>query len=390
MSAGRLLGAVAVAFCATSVACSPKSGSGPQAAADREALVAEVEALRDSVATLLHNDPVFQVASADSGHVMIGVHADFLEEAVRQAASVYLDTVSLHIEPNVVVEEGEPVRVRIGPVRVTVGSWKLQVTIERIEARLLAQSIDISMADSTRLALKMRVETRDGAGRANIDFEWDAGTVTSVVCRDFAVHERFDGVVASRAYDVEGAFVFRAEGGSIIAQPEWTGDRLTVSPQPTPESWERVREILARQNHIFRCGLALQPDNMERMLRELLEDGFKFSLPASILGPIPLPAAISESVALEGREYAVAVRPAGLWMTPEALWYSALVEVGEPVQKPAPPDEPGQSPTPAMDTVQDSMLTGNGGATGDGEANGPTRTSAGSRATPVPPSPSRP
>lgn len=317
----------ALASCLSAcVACGPEVDP-EQAAQVRDALIREIATLRDSVAGLLAEDPVYQATAADTGHVMIGVRTSFVEQAVRAAALVYLDTVDLHIESDVVVEEGEPVRINIGPVGVTAGSWTLRVTIERIEARLHARSIDIEVADSSRLALRMEVETRDGAGAARIDFHWDAATVTSVVCRDFEVHERFDGVVAPRVYPVEGAFVFRAEGGTIIAQPEWTGERLSVSPQPTDESWERVREILARQNHIFRCGLALQPEGMERMLRELLEKGFRFSLPESILGPIPLPAVVSETVRLDDLEYALSVRPAGLWMTPDALWYSAVVEV---------------------------------------------------------------
>ncbi len=323
-----LLGAVTMLS-----ACSPER-PGEQAsevgqASEHARLRAEVEALRERLKARLAEDSLVQRIAADTADVLIGIRTPLLQQIMAAGTRSYLGRVQLHLEPDLVIHESESVGLRLGPVMLKAGEWRVQVTIERLEAVLSADTVSLAVADSNRLDVVIPVQTRDGNGRAQIHFEWDAAVATGLICRSFEVSETFSGRVAPRRYDVRGSFVLAAEGDRIVARPHQTGPRWIVSPQPSAAAWSRVREILDRQNHIFRCGLALSPDGVERTLRELLQRGFRFRLPDSVLKPIPLPAAIREELAVGDRSLRVAVRPVGLHLTPQALWYSAAVEVGD-------------------------------------------------------------
>lgn len=320
-----VLTALTVASCSTEPAGGPGARGDP--ASDRARLGAEVEELRQRLQARLAEDSLVQRIVADTADVLIGIRTPLLQEMMAAGTRSYLGQVRLHLEPDLVIHESETVGLRLGPLMIKAGEWRVRVTIERLEGVLAAEEVSLTVGDSNRLDVVVPVRTRDGTGRARIDFEWDAAVATSLICRSFQVSETFSGRMTPRSYDVGGSFVLRAEGDGIVARPHQTGPRWVVSPEPSTAAWSRVREILDRQNHIFRCGLALSPDGVERTLRDLLQRGFRFRLPESVLKPIPLPTAIREELSVGDRSLRVAVRPVGLWLTPQALWYSAGVEV---------------------------------------------------------------
>lgn len=294
-------------------------------AAELESLRAEVRALGDSAALRVRADTAVASFQDDStSRIAVGLRVETLREIVSSAAAHYLDDVRLHLRLDVVVRAGDEVRVRVGPVNAYAGRWDLAVTVQRVDALLRAGAIDIVVGDSNRLDLTVPVHVSDATGEALIDFTWDAARLASVVCSDFAISEPFSGYVRPRTYRMRGHFVVLTEAGRMIARPVLR-DRIFVSPQPTEESWKRVREILDEQDRIFRCGLALSPERMETMLRELLTQGFRFSLPASILRPIPLPGSVLNEVEVAGRRVAVTVMPEPPRLVGGRLWLHAGV-----------------------------------------------------------------
>jgi hypothetical protein len=306
-----------------------------RADAELDALRAEVRALGDSAALRFHADTLLASApgmradtllattDVDSGgRIAVGLRVNMLQEILSSAASHYLDDVRLHLRLNAVVRAGDQVRVRIGPVNAVAGRWTLVVTVQRVDAMLRAGAIDVVVGDSNRLDLTVPVHVSDATGGALIDFKWDAARLASVVCNDFAISEPFAGYVRPRVYRMRGYFVIAAEDGYMIARPVLR-DRISVSPQPTEESWERVRQILSEQDRIFKCGLALSPDRMEAMLRELLTEGFRFRLPASILRPIRLPASLLNDIEVAGRRAAVTIMLDPPRLTHDRLWLHA-------------------------------------------------------------------
>lgn len=313
--------ALVVPLLVYATSCSrPSSRSG----GDLDTLRAEVRDLAETAAQRTGGDEVGDGDGGDASVITVGVRIETLREILSSAASHYLDEVRLHLRLNATVRAGDEVRVRVGPANVTVGRWDLAVTVQRVDALLSAGAIEIAAADANRLDLTVPVHVRGATGRALIDFNWNARRLTSAVCSDFTVREPFDAYVAAHTQRVRGHFVVTIHNGAMVARPVLR-DRIFISPRPTEQSWERVREILQAQNHIFRCGLALSPERMEQMLREQLTQGFRFALPASILRPVPLPGSVLEEVEVAGRRVAVAVEPTAPWVAGERVWLRAAV-----------------------------------------------------------------
>lgn len=322
----------AAAIAATlALACGPSGPEGVELGASSrpalDSLRAEVASARAELDRRLARDTVLRTAREYDADVVVGLATELVTRVLHTATLTYLDDVRLHIEPDVTVREGEEVRVSLGPVDVTAGRWDLRVTVERIEAVLAVDTVELTVADSARIEVAVPVRVERGSGRAVIDFAWDATTAASVVCRDFRVRETFRGTVAPYGERLEAALVLEPEGRRIVASPRYTGDRLSVSPEPTPEAWRRVREILESQNSIFRCGLAISPDDLERRLRRLLRRGFRFEFPEAVLRPVTLPTVLTEEVTIADRRFTVAVRPVELRLDPERLWYAVALEL---------------------------------------------------------------
>lgn len=288
-------------------------------------LRAEVATLRTAAAARLQPDSATEAILAEGGDIVVGLRTDVVRAVLSHAAGRYLADVRLHLRDDVIVTEEEEVKVRIGPIRPSVGSWKLALTISRIDGRMSADSLQLTFADSNRIGVVVPVRIHEGSGDAVLNFQWDAATLTSVVCGDFSVTEDLTGTVASRTVPLRGYFELVTSGDTVVAQPVVT-ERIPVSPQPTEASWARVREILNQQNHIFNCGLALSPPKMENLLRGLMTRGFRFRFPESVLRPLPVPASIVNSVAVGGRTVQVAVQPLPPRLTPEWLWLRAAID----------------------------------------------------------------
>jgi hypothetical protein len=295
--------------------------------ADDAALVqlrADVAALRDSAAVRFQADSLISTVMADTGMIAVGLRVATVRDLLSGTAARYLADVRLHLKLNEVVRDSGVVRTGIGPLRVTAGRWDLAVTIQRVEARMNATSINLVVTDSNRIDVSVPISVTPGSGEAQIDFRWDAATLTSVVCGDFEVSEKFSGYVIPRTYRMRGHFSLVTEDGTMIARPV-VHDRVPVSPQPTAESWARLRAILNEQNKIFNCGIALSPSSMERMLGDLLTRGFRFRLPTTILRPVQLPASILNQVEVGGRRADITIEADPPRLTSDWLWLTAFV-----------------------------------------------------------------
>ena len=320
---------MAAAFSASACTGPGEQEEGASVAA-LDSLRTEVGALRAEIDERLARDTLVRTVRGLEGDVVVGLSTGLVTRMLHVVTEAYLDDVRLHVDPDVVVREGDDVRVSVGPVKVRAGRWDVRVAVERIRARIAADTVLLGVSDSSRLSLTVPVRVVEGRGAATIDFTWDAVTAASVVCGDFAIRERFDGEVSPYTDTLRAELVLVAEGRRIAARPRYTGERLTVRPEPTPEAWRRVREILERQNSIFRCGLAISPDEMERLLRRLLRRGFRFEFPATVLQPVHLPTVLTGELTVEGRPFTVAVRPRTLRLDPDRLWYAADLELTGP------------------------------------------------------------
>lgn len=288
-------------------------------------LRAEVAARADSARSLFYGS-AGGAAAEDTSDVLVAIRTDLVRDLVRRASASYLRDVRLHLAPDARVDVGDEVRVKLGLFNVYAGKWRLKANIRRIETSLRVHEITLAVADSNRFETLVPVEVSRGEGEADIDFTWDSATLAGALCSDFEVHDSFAGVVEPRLYEVPGRVRFVANGTGVAAVPEFT-EQIEVRPEPTADSWAKIREMLERQNSIFKCGIAIQPEKMEGLLRGLLRNGFSFRLPPSIMKPIPLPAAVRQEVRVGEKTISVAASPSLLQLSPEWLWYGSHVSV---------------------------------------------------------------
>lgn len=321
---GRILLLVGVAGCGGSAPEPPVARDGPQAgAAGEEArLQARVAALRDSLRRRGVGDDLPPASEID-GDILIGLRTDLAREIAAWMAGTYLDRVQLHLEPDIVVRHEARVRTRVGPIAVTAGLWRVEVTIRSIRASLRAGSVRLAPLDANRIGAVVGVSSEGGYGEAEVGFRWDAAAVPSLVCEDFAVEERFSGTVPPSAYRVSGTVTLEAVAAGIQAVPDFSESPIRVSPEPTAESWARIRSILRSAES--GCG-PLDPDEVIGKLRDVFARGFEFRLPESIFRPLLLPTRIRDRIEVGDRSVDIAATPTGLRIRDDVMWYGVALE----------------------------------------------------------------
>jgi len=75
---------------------------------------------------------------------------------------------------------------------------------------------------------------------------------------------------------------------------------------------------------------------MRKILGNLLGRGFNVKIPQKVIKPVRLPAGLKQSLEIQGLKLALQVKPTGLFVAGDRLWYGADI-VLEPAQKPAKP-----------------------------------------------------
>ncbi|MCU0242003.1 MAG: hypothetical protein MUF51_06230, partial [Vicinamibacteria bacterium] len=207
------------------------------------------------------------------------------------------------------------------------GAWRLDVNIAQVGAVLRAGKPLIETLANDRLQVRLPVTIMRGQGRATVRFRWNAAGIANVVCRDFNVTRRVDGMVMTDSYTLNGDFVLRSADGSILAEPHLNPQTLRVRVRPTKATRLAVRAALSEQNSLLKCGLAMDPDDVMAKLDALLAPGFPVEVPAIALPAVRIPASFRYS--MEPRRAAaldLSIQNTALRLSPEYLWLHATIE----------------------------------------------------------------
>jgi hypothetical protein len=255
---------------------------------------------------------------------------------MQEVAARYLDRVTLELEAIEVHEKGE-VQPRTFLGKIKAGVWWVELDIHRVKGVLRAGRPRVRFAGTNRLGVQLPVTLEGGQGNATLRFTWDAKGIAGLVCRDFDVTREISGRVLSRDYELSGAFTLAAGRTHLTARPVFPDTRFRLFVDLQAESWQALREELARQDTPGRCGLGLDPDKVVARLRELVQRGFDVRLPDKLQRAVELPAAFEPSVEIEGRTVGLSVKPLALKVTPTMISYGAAVEAQAP-----PPVQPNR------------------------------------------------
>ena len=286
---------------------------------------AEHARLKREFAALAAQDPVVTDALAQGGDVILGARPALVESVFREVAARYLDAVVLDLPLEKTLHESRELEVGTFLGKVKAGTWKLDVTIHRVQGRLRARTPTVAVAPDNRLALDVPVSLEEGHGTLTAHFAWEGHSVANVVCHDFEVTRRLTGEVLSRVYPVSGGLLLSAGPQRLRADPEFPPREFRIQVDLTDKSWAEVRAAIDEQDKITKCGIALDPDDLMTKIRGRLREGFDVKLPRSLFRPVDFPASVRQEVTVEDRHVDLAVETRGLAVTPVAIWFAANV-----------------------------------------------------------------
>jgi hypothetical protein len=284
----------------------------------------ERDRLRAELSAQVARDPV--VGAPPPGQIAVGISSAFASDLVRTITTRLLDRVVLRLSGVRAHAQGD-LETKVLFRRVKAGTWHLDLTFERIRAVLRPGEPEMDFGQGSDLvAVRFPVHVEEGTADAAIRFRWDSHRLANVVCRDFAVTERVSGAAVPSRYELKGAFRITADGEAITVLPEFEDRRLRVKVRPDEETWRRLRSALEAQDSFWRCGIAMNPEDVMGRLRGLTERGFDVGLPDVLFRDIRLPATLQRSLRFEGRDVQLQIVPRQLSLEPRMLWYGADVE----------------------------------------------------------------
>jgi len=306
----------------------------PPSRAELDALRARRELLRQQLIDLVGTrENAF--AKAPKANLLIGVPTGFTNKIVQQVVTGLLGETTLTLK-NLKVHKEDRVRVSMLFGKRTVGEFVIDVDIHQVQGLLKPSAPKLSFGNN-RILLTLPVAVADGGGNATIRLQWDSkGLAANTVCGDVDVTREVTGTVKPAEYVVSGGFELATEGGAILLQPEF-GDGVVVNIKvAASEQAIKVIEDLIEDQRAG-CKSALGKIDVKQKILDIAGvKGFNVRLPAKLFRRIKLPAGIQQSLRLQGITVTVQVKPVGLVVTPERIWYGADIVAAREARASAP------------------------------------------------------
>lgn len=319
--AGLLLLALAAAA-ATVVAL--RARRGPPPGAERlAALTRERDALQDELRHLVIGSGERSLADAPASDVMIGLPTSLTRSIVEQVVTGVFGQTTLTLEGVRVRKEGD-VKARLLVSRRVLGEYLVEVKIHRVQGLLQAGAPALEFGENA-VDVTLPVRLAGGEGTADLRFRWVSRGVADVFCDDFDVTRTITGSVVPEDYDLAGRFAIAADGESIVLRPSFPDLKARIAVRPSEEAWRVVDAVI--RDRPKGCEIALGAIDVKERLAGMLGRGFDVRIPQKIFKPVRLPAGVRQSVRAHGIDLELEVKPAGVIVASDRLWYGADVSV---------------------------------------------------------------
>jgi hypothetical protein len=307
-------------------------------------LRAENARLRTRFATLLQATPALAAAPA-GGEAALGIPLPYVRSLVETIAPSWLNEARLSLGGIKLHETGElKKKTPLGEMRL--GEWRLDLDVHKIQAVLRAGRPQLSPATGGRIAVRLPITVTRGRGEATVRFSWDAAGVAKVVCRDFSLTREATGEVVPETHTVSGEFVVSSVHGAVLAEPHLLQQPWRVRVRPSAATRNAVRAALAEQDSFFKCGIAMDPEDVLRKLEQMLAQGVVVQLPALSLPALRIPAAFQYSLERGTQPIDLAVTSEDLRVSPQYIWLAVSIKASRrPAAQQAPPLAPTTAPT---------------------------------------------
>ena len=293
----------------------------PPTAAELQQLLERRDALQKRFAELIVANGEKSLAKAPRGGVMVGIPTSFTRSILEQVVTGLFSEMTLTLKNLKVHKEGE-VRVKMVVAKKTVGKYVLDVEIHEVQGILRPGKPDVVFGRN-RVSISLPVTLASGKGNADIRLQWDSkGLTANAVCGSVDVSKSVTGGVIPQDYRLAGAFKIASAGNSVTLSPDFPKElEVKILVDPSEQAWQAVDEVVKERG--AGCQKTLEKVDIKEILGNLVGKGFNVKIPQKLIKPVRLPAGIKQSLDIQGLKLALEVKPTGLLVAGDRLWYGA-------------------------------------------------------------------
>jgi hypothetical protein len=288
------------------------------------ALRAERDVLQRRLRDIVIAQGEKSLADAPKAGIMIGIPTGFTASILEQVVTGLFGETTLNLKDVRVHHEGE-VKAKLLIAKRRVGTYVLDVKIHRVQGILKPGKPALAFGRN-QVHVVLPVRLAGGQGDAEIRFQWDSkGIAASAVCGDVDVTRPVSGGVVPEDYSVRGSFAIAATGTAIELRPRFPDLAVRIFVDPSEQAWGVVDGVVKDQRK--GCEIVLTKADLKEKLGAMLGRGFNVKVPQKIFKPVRLPAGIRQSLELQGVELSLHVKPTGILVAQDRLWYGADVSL---------------------------------------------------------------
>jgi hypothetical protein len=293
----------------------------PPTDAELQALLEKRDALQKRFTQVVVANGEKSVAKAPRGGVMIGIPTSFTRSILEQIVTGLFDNMTLTLK-NLKVHKAGEVKVKMVFRKKTVGKYVLDVQIHQVQGILKPGKPDVVFGKN-RVSVSLPVRLAEGKGNADIHLHWDSkGLAANLVCGDTDVTKAVTGGVIPQDYRLGGAFTIASAGSAITLAPDFPEPlEVRIFVDPSEQAWQAVEAVVKEQR--AGCEKALEKIDIKEILGTIVGRGFNVKIPQKVIKPIRLPAGLKQSLEIQGIKLALQVKPTGLLVSDDRLWYGA-------------------------------------------------------------------
>ncbi|HET7291301.1 MAG TPA: hypothetical protein VFM88_02655 [Vicinamibacteria bacterium] len=300
------------------------------------ALRARRDALQDRLRAVVIASGEKSLEQAPQAGLMIGIPTAFTRSIIDQIVTGVFQELTLTLRNLKVHKEGS-VKAKMLIRKKEVGAYVLDVQIHEVQGVLRPGRPEVTFTRN-RVALKLPVKLAEGKGNADIRLQWDSkGLAANAVCGDVDVTKPVTGGVIPQDYELAGAFAIAASGEKITLTPDFPELAVRIIVDPSEQAWAAVDEVVKEQR--AGCEVALNKVDIRTQLAKIVGRGFNVKIPPKLIKPVRLPAGVSQSLEVQGIRLDLQLKPTGVLVAGDRLWYGADLTVGS-AAKPKAPTQP--------------------------------------------------
>lgn len=315
--------------------------------AELDALVAKRTALKEKLLDLTVRKDDQGIGRAPQGSIMLGLPTSFTRAVIEQVVTGLFRETTLTLK-NLKVHKAGDVKAKMVFSKRKVGEYVLDVDIHEVSGLLKPGKPTLTFGRD-QVGVRLPVALAEGEGRGTLRIQWDSkGLAANAVCGDKDITTAVTGTVVPADYVVEGQFGITAMGDTIVLRPDFGELKVKVTVAATEKTWAAVDQVIEAQGSA--CRTALKKIDLKAILAKIIGKGFNVRIPAKIFKPIRLPAGVQSSLELQGVKLALQVKPTGMTVTRDRIWYGADIRTGADAAPPgpaAPGNKPEAAPAPS-------------------------------------------